>query len=498
MTSDSTKKLKKDITTGLFWNVIEKLSLHGLKLLVSVLLARILEPSQFGIIGMLSLLMAISQSVLDSGFGSALIQKKNATHTDYCSIFYFNLIMGSILTGLLWLSAPYVASFFDQPKLLNLTRFMSLNIFLNGFGLVQSSILSKEMRFKNLFKINFLSAATSGIIAIIFAYRGLGVWSIALQSVLSTLFINLLLWLFNSWRPSFIFSFESVKSMFPFGSSLLATDIFTKAITNLYQTIIGKFYTAADVGYYSNASSMINALLNITNGSFSNVMFPSFSPLQDEEEKLRKGYRKAVRYACFLHFPLMIGLWAIVDHLIPFLLTERWNGSIPILKLLCLANFLYPLDLINLNILKVKGRMDLYFKISTFEKVFALLALFLTVRHGIVAMLYGQIASSISALFINGYYSSKMISYSTFAQIKDVSPSVFASFMMGLGMFLVSYLPLGNPIFYMLLQGIVGIIVYFAVCLFLDSGLVYEIRDLATTFIKNSFLSKRGKSKKPA
>ena len=493
MITDTTGTLKRKITSGLFWNLIEKASLHGLKLLVSILLARILEPSQFGIIGMLTLLMAISQSILDSGFGSALIQKKDTTHQDYCTIFYFNLVMGIILTGLLWLLAPSIAEFFNQPDLKNLTKFLSLNIFFNGFGLVQTSIFSKEMKFKSLFLVNFLAALLSGIIGIVLAYRGFGVWSIAFQSVLSTLFTNVFLWVFNSWRPTLVFSMESIKSMFPFGSRLLVSDLISTAFTNLYQTLIGKFYTPSDVGYYSNAGTMVNAILNITSGSMSKVLLPSFSPLQNEIERLKNGYRKAIRYSGFIHFPLMIGLCATVEHLIPLLLTEKWIGSVHILQLLCLVNLLYPMDLLNLNILKVRGRTDLYLKVSIIRKVFEILVILITVRKGIVALLYGQIVNSTIDFFMNGYFTSRMISYSTFDQIKDISPSLLASLLMGTVMYLVRYLGLNNYFLIILIQVIIGLFVYILICLVFEASLVREVKKLLISFVKQSLPSQRGK-----
>ena len=483
MPDNTTKTLQKKIASGLFWNISEKASLHGLKFLVSILLARILEPTQFGIIGMLSLLMEISQAILDSGFGSALIQKKDTTHQDYCSIFYFNMAMGIFLTGLLCLIAPLIAQFFNQPMLIGLTRFLALNIFFNGFGLVQASIFSKEMKFKNLFLINFFAAMLSGIIGIVLAYRGFGVWSIAFQSVFSTFFINLFLWLFNSWRPTLTFSVDSVKSMFPFGSRLLVTDVLSKAFDNLYQTLIGKYYTVADVGYYSNSRSMINALINISSGSLSKVLLPSFSPLQDEKQRLKNGYRKAIRYSSFLFFPLIIGLFAIVDNLIPLLLTDKWIGSIPILKLLCLVNLLYPIDLINLNVLKVKGRMDIYLYISLIRKVFEIIAILLTTRIGIIAMLYGQIVNSVIDFFIYGFTTSMMIPYKTFDQFKDFMPTLIASSIMGAIMLLVGYLNIDSLIIIILLKGVTGLIIYISICLLLDPHLVKEVLSLSAKFI---------------
>lgn len=482
----TTKTLKKDITSGLFWNIIETTSLHGLKLLVSILLARLLDPSQFGIIGLLSLLMAISQAILDSGLGAALIQKKNATHEDFCSIFYFNIFTGSVLFGALCLAAPLIARFFDQPELIKLTCFMSLNFFFNGFGMVHSSMLLKKMRFKSLFKINFLAAVLSGIIAIILAYSGFGVWSIAFQSVLSTLFINIFLWIFNSWRPTLTFSINSVKTMYSFGSKLLASDILSKAFENLYQTLIGKFYTVADVGFYANARSLINALLNITNGSLSRVLFPSFSPLQNEEQKLKRGYQKTISYASFLHFPMMIGLWAIVDNLIPFLFTEKWLGSIPILKLFCLINLLYPLDMLNLNVLKVKGRTDLFLRITVIKKIFFILTIILTVRYGVMALLYGQLVDAAISFFINGYYTKELISYSTLDQLREVFPSLLLSVAMGLGMTFVRYIPIDSLLLTLLLQIFIGIGFYLALSLVFNASLVREVRNLFLNLINRT------------
>jgi len=471
-------EIKQKITTGILWSTIERLSLQGVRLIVSIVLARLLEPSQFGLIGMLSIFMALAQLLLDSGFRSALIQKKDADHVDFCSIFYLNILIGFVLAGILAVSAPAISRFFDQPQLISLTRFLSLNIIFNSFGLVHSSLLSKEMKFKAQFKISLIAGILSGIIGVILAYFGFGIWSIAVQSVLSTLFINIMLWLIDSWRPTLIFSMDSVRSMFSFGSKLLAAEVISTIFQNIYQTFIGKVYTATDLGFYTRARSMLDALINITSGSLSRVIYPYFTPLQDDLARLKTGFTKTIRLSVFLHFPLMIGLWAIADPLIILLMTEKWSGSIPIFKLLCIVNIFYPLDLLNLNVLEVRGRTDLYLRISLIKKVVTIFSILITFKGGIITLLYGQIAASMFMYFLNSYYSGQLVNYNFINQLRDVFPSFFTAIIMGGIMYLIGFYSTHGHLLKIMLQGIIGIGIYALLNWVIKSSEMNELKNL--------------------
>jgi len=446
---------------GMLWSISERFSLQGVQLVVSIILARLLEPSQFGLIGMLSLFMALAQSILDSGFGSALIQKKDADHLDNCSIFYFNILVGIFLTLLLIVFAPAIAAFFDQPILIPLTRFLSLNIFINGFALVQSTILTKQMNFKAQLKINLISVVLSGMIGITLAYLGWGVWSLAMQSVLNTLFRTILYWISSTWKPSLIFSFTALGTMFSFGSKLLLSGLLDTFFQNIYQAFIGKMFSVSELGFYTRAKTMEQTAVTATSSSLGRVLFPAMSPLQDDINRLRQAYKKTIGVSLFFHFPLMFGLIGIADPLIRFLMTDKWAPSIPFFQLLCVAGLLYPLQVLNLNILKVKGRSDLFFRLEVIKKLVVALAILITYRWGVTGLIYGQIGTSLIGYLLNSFYSGQLVNYPMIEQIWDIIPSLITAAIMGLLILGIQPFIPYSLFLQIFLLIIIGIIIYF-------------------------------------
>jgi len=455
------ESIKNKTINGMLWSISDRLSLQGVQLVVSIILARLLEPSQFGLIGMLSLFMALAQSILDSGFGSALIQKKDADHLDNCSIFYFNILVGIFLTLLLIVFAPAIAAFFDQPILIPLTRFLSLNIFINGFALVQSTILTKQMNFKAQLKINLISVVLSGMIGIALAYLGWGVWSLAMQSVLNTLFRTILYWISSTWKPSLIFSFTALGTMFTFGSKLLLSGLLDTFFQNIYQAFIGKMFSVSELGFYTRAKTMEQAAVTATSSSLGRVLFPAMSPLQDDINRLRQAYKKTIGVSLFFHFPLMFGLIGIADPLIRFLMTDKWAPSIPFFQLLCVAGLLYPLQVLNLNILKVKGRSDLFFRLEIIKKIFVIVAIIITYRWGVPGLIFGQIGTSVISYLLNSYYSGRLVNYSMIEQIRDITPSFITAGIMGLLLLKINSFFLLSPFSQIILLTLIGVIVYY-------------------------------------
>jgi O-antigen/teichoic acid export membrane protein len=467
--------LKQKTINGMIWTVSERLSLQLVQLIVSIIIARLLEPSEFGLIGMLTIFTALAQSILDSGFGSALIQKKNASQVDASSIFYLNLIVGLILALILNLCAPFIAKFYQQPILSALTRVLSINLIINAFSLVQSSLLTKNMNFNIQLKVSLLSVLLSGTIGVTMASQGMGVWSLVAQIVANSLFKAIFLWIFSRWRPSFVFSFSSIKTMFSFGSNLLISGVIEIIFRNIYQTFIGKVYSAVDLGYYSRAMTIETAATQATSTSLSKVMYPALSPFQDDDITLKQAYQKTIRFSLFLHFPLMVGLIAVADPLIRFLLTEKWAPSISIFQLLCVVGLTYPLQILNLNILKVKGRSDVFIRLQITNKVLTLLVIALTFQKGISALLYGQIVTSFLTYFIYSFYSGRMINYSLFNQIKDLIPSLGKALLMGISMYIISTIEISNNFFMLFLQIIIGFGTYFLVNYAIKSPELFEL-----------------------
>lgn len=454
------RSLKLKTIHGIFWSLLECGGQQGIQLVISIILARLLLPAQFGLIAMLAIFMAIAQSFLSSGFGSALIQKKDATHVDSCSIFYFNIVVGIVAAGLLCLAAPWIAAFYEEPALTPLTRFLSLNLVINSFALVQSTLLARRIDFKTQLKVSIVATIGSGIIGITLAYRGFGVWSLAIQSVTGTIFRTVLLWFFNKWRPSLVFSFAALKGMFAFGSKLLFSGLLDTIFRNIYLVVIGRIFTATDLGFYSRAKSCTRLSTENLTSSISRVTFPVFSSIQDDNSRLKRGVQKALTTLNFLNLPMMIGLLVTAKPLVLVLLTEKWLPCVPYLQLLCVVGLLYPLHAINLNVLMAKGRSDLFLRLEVLKKILVVISITVTYRWGIQAMIYGQIGVSLLAYYLNSYYTGRFIGYPLKEQIFDLLPYLGMAVVMGIGVCSLQLLPFPNNWSLLISQVLSGIIIY--------------------------------------
>jgi len=485
--------LKQKTISGMAWSVSERISLQVIHILISIILARLLDPAEFGLIGMLAIFTNIAQSVLDSGFGSALIQKKNASQTDSSSIFYFNLLIGIILASIFFFSAPLIANFYQQPILKPITRVLSLNLIINAFSLVQLSILRKTMDFKNHFIINLIAVIFSGICGIIAAYQGLGVWSLVIQTMSHSLAQAASLWLISKWRPIGHFSFISLKSMFSFGSRLLVAGLIETVFKNLYQTFIGRVYSPSDVGYYSRASTMETAASVSTSMALGQVIFSAFSPYQDDDTTLRKVHGKTIKMSMFILMPVMIGLIAIAEPLFLFLLTEKWAESIPYFQLLCIIGLLFPIVVQNYNLLRIKGRTDLHLRLEIFKYIITIIAIGVTYQHGILALIYGQIAVAVISHFVVSYFVGKLVNYSLLDQLKALFPHAVTSSIMGIAVFLTGKIDIQSNLFTFSIQILVGIIVYFVLNKIIKSPELAEFMSILGNFLDKGISKLRGK-----
>ena len=375
--------------------------------------------------------MAIAQTFIDSGFSNALIRKPDRTETDNATAFYFNIGVGLAAYFSLYLAAPYIAQFYKTSILIPLTRIMGLNLLLNSLCVVQQTLLTARIDFKTQAKISLNAAVVSGLVGIGFAYAGYGVWALAIQSVLASVIRTILLWILAKWRPKAKFSKRSFCDLFGYGSKLLLSGLLDTTYNNLYTIIIGKRFSAATLGVYSRADQWANFLsINIT-GILQRVTFPVLSTIQNEDERLCIDYRKFLRISGFVIFPLMMGLAAVADPLTRFILTDKWADSIPLLRILCFALMLYPIHAINLNLLQVKGRSDLFLRLEIYKKILGVATLCVTIPMGITAMCVGRVFTSWVALAMNTHYTGKLIHLGFFQQLKDYIPTLLNSFFMG-------------------------------------------------------------------
>ena len=447
--------LKSQTIKGVFWSFIEKFGSQLILLISQIVLARLLEPKDFGLLGMLAIFIAVSQAFIDSGFDNALIQKKEVNQTDYSTVFYFNITIGIVLYLILFFAAPLIAEFFHQPLLVDLTRVVCIVLAVNSFGLIQFVKFKIEMNFKAIAQVVVIANLLSAFVGIAMALMGFGVWALAGQIIGIYFFRTVLFWIKSSWRPSFIFSFQSFKQLFSFGSKLLLSGIINQVFQNIYLMVIGRIFSASLLGFYTQAKKLQEVPVTTLAQVVGNVTFPAFSKIQDDNVKLREGFRKLIKLMVFINFPLMLGLAVVAEPLLVLILGEKWLPSVPYFQLLCIAGMIYTLHASNLNILKVKGRSDLFLYLEIIKKTIVVIAIFIGLNWGIIGLIVGQICTSFISFFINAFYTGKLISYTIPNQLKDISQTFFIS----LGM--VAFMSIGwfinNQIISLVFQILIGI-----------------------------------------
>lgn len=449
------ESLKEKAVKGVGWSFIDNIANQGITFLVGIILARILSPAEFGILGMITIFIAISNSIIDSGFSNALIRKTDAKRIDYNTVFLFNLAVSVLFYGILYLSSPAISRFFKEPQLISITRVMGLLLFINAFGIIQRTLLVKRVDFKTQTKVSVIASLGSAVVGIGMALMGYGVWSLVGQQ-LSRQFLNtLFLWVFNNWRPVLEFSKRSFKELFGFGSKLLLSGLLDTIYRNIYYIIIGRFYSAAQLGQYTRAEQFNNAFSSNLTSVVQRVSYPVLSSIKDEPERLRDAYRKVIRSSMLITFACMLGLAATAKPVILLLIGEKWLVAVKFLQIICFSGMLYPLHAINLNILQVKGRSDLFLKLEIIKKILAIGPICLGIFLGIEYMLLGSVFNGFLAYYLNSRYSANLINYSTKEQVLDILPTFIVSFIVASVMWSISFLAI-NLVLQLLLQCVVG------------------------------------------
>ena len=467
--------LNKDSKEAYVWSFFERFGQEFIQFFISVFLARILLPEEFGLIATLAIFLAIGQSFIDSGFQKALIQKKELTQLDKCSVFFFNIAIGFLMSLTMYFSAPIISSFYNIPELYDIIRVLSFIFLFISFGLVQDSLMAKKLDFKTLFKVNGLSVVLSGAISILLAINDYGVWSLVGLHLSSSLFKSILLWIFSSWRPKLLFGFHSLKSMYYFGSNLFFVSITNAFFVNIYQLVIGKFFSVSALGYYQRSKNLSMYPVSIIGGAVNNVSFSVFSKIQDDISSLKSHMRSTLLSVVFVTLPLMTGLAICAEPLIIILFTEKWLASVPYFQMLCLVGAFYPIQLINLNVLNAQGRSDLYLKIDLLNKAIILVLVYLTYPYGIAAMIIGQIIQSFIAYWLFSYYAGKYLNYTMLKQIRDMLPIMISTILMAFFIFFLKSFIINNIYFLITVQVLLGTIIYILICLLLKIDVVIKL-----------------------
>lgn len=454
------ESLKQKTVNGTLWSSLERFSVQGIQFVVMIIMARILTPDDYGLVGMLTIFIAVSQSLIDSGFSQALIRKQDRTETDNSTVFYFNIAVGIVLYAILYICAPLIARFYQEPILTPLARVIGLGLVFNSLAVVQRALLTLTLDFKTQAKASLIGAIVSGLIGITMAYTGYGVWAIVTQQLVNFGIVTILLWLFSKWKPILAYSWASFRELFSFGSKLLASGLIETIYRNIYLIVIGKVFKAADLGYYTRAHQFSDfASSNIT-GIFQRVSYPVLCTIQNDDARLAVAYRRILCTSAFVIFPLLMGLAAVARPLIITFLTEKWLFSATLLVPLCFSAMWYPIHAINLNLLQVKGRSDLFLRLEIVKKFVGVSILCATIPMGLLAMCWGALLSSIICLVINTYFTGKLIHLGFFKQMKDLFPTLLLSMGMGLVVYLtVTYLDF-EPWVLLVLGVLEGVVIY--------------------------------------
>ena len=431
--------LRHKTVRGVGWSFIDNIASSGIAFLVGLVLARLLTPAEYGVMAMIAIFIAVSTSIIDSGFSNALIRKVHLKRVDYNTVFYFNLTVSILVYVLLYFASPAISVFFKEPILVEVTRVIGWVLIINALAIIPRTQFVREVDFKTQTKVSLISSISSGVIGIGMALGGMGVWSLVGQQ-LSRQFLNtLFLWIYSKWHPVWEFSTKSFKELFGFGSKLLLSGLLDTIYKNIYYIIIGRFYTSAQLGQYTRAEQFNTIFSSNLTTVVQRVSYPVLSSIQEEPERLREAYRKVIKITMLITFACMLGLAAVAKPLIIILIGEKWLPAVYFLQIICFSGMLYPLHAINLNILQVKGRSDLFLKLEIIKKIIAVGPIVIGIFCGIEYMLWGSVITSFIAYFLNSYYSASLIDYPTGKQIKDILPTFVVSLVVAFVMWGLSH-----------------------------------------------------------
>ena len=457
------QSLKDKTVKGVAWSSIDNVAQFGVSFIVSIVLARLLSPDDYGLIGIIAIFTTVCTALINGGFTTALIRKKNATDDDYNTAFIVNLGISLLLYVVIYLCSPLIAGFFNRQELIALTQVSSLGMIIGALGLVQQTRLTKRIDFKTQTKITIFASIASGIVGIVMALIGVGVWSLVAQSLLSHGLRTILLWVANKWVPQLRFSSKSFHELFGFGWKMMLSGVLDAIWKELYQVVVGKFYSPATLGQYTRAKNFSQLFSSNLTNVIQRVTYPVLSNMQDDKDRMIAAYRRIIKVTMFIAAISMFFLGAISEPLLYCLIGPKWHEASIYLPLICISMSSYPLHAINLNMLQVQGRSDLFLALEIIKKIIAIGPLFIGAFIGIVPMLYANMFTTVIAFFLNSYYSGKFLGYTSWMQIKDIAPSYGLAAFVALSVFFLKYLPISYWII-LPIQIVLGCTVFLCVC----------------------------------
>lgn len=480
---DSKSCMKETVISSLIWKFLERLGTQGIQFVVSIILARLLLPSDYGVVTMIMVFTAISNAFIQAGFSTSLIQQKNSDELDYSSVFYTSFIIATLCYVILYIAAPIIADFYNMQQIKDILRVISLTLFFGALNSVQIAKLSKDMKFKNLFFSSLGAIIVSGTTGIVMAYLGFGAWALVAQQLSNIIVSTIILSFTSGWRPKLVYSLERVKVLFSYGWKIMCSSLIDTLYQNLYNLVIGKFYNSATLGNYNKGEQFPKLIAVNIDGAIGSVMLPAYAREQERKDKVKKMVRRAIVTSSLILFPLMFGLAAIAEPVVKLLLTDKWIGCVPYMQILCIVYALYPINTANLQAIKALGKSDYFLKLEIIKKIIGIIVLIFTVSHGVFVMAIGQVFVTILSTIINSFPNRKLLNYGYFEQIKDIFPNLFIAILMFIVVYIIGYLDFNNVFLLMLLQILVGAVFY----MFLMSIFKLESYIYLLNIIKNKF-----------
>lgn len=479
------EKLKDKTIKGVGWSAIDNVAQYGVTFVVSIVLARLLSPDDYGLLGLIAIFTAVCGTLINAGFTTALIRKQDTTDDDYNTVFIVNLGMSLLLYGIIFFCSPLIADFFQREELVWLTRVSSLGMIVGALSLVQQTRLTKRIDFKSQTKITIVASISSGIIGIALALMKFGVWALVAQALSSQLIRTVLLWHVNKWIPQLCFSIKSFNELFGFGWKLMVSGVIDTVWKELNQFVVGKFYSPATLGQYTRAKHFSQLLSSNLTSVVQRVTYPVLSNIQDDKQRMINAYRKIIKTTMFVTAISMFFLGAISEPLFYCLIGPKWHEAATYLPLICVVGSTYPLHAINLNMLQVQGRSDLFLGLEIIKKIIATGPLLIGAFVGIFPMLWASVIVNIIAYFLNSYYTGKLLGYSSWMQIKDVAPSYGIAAIVALSVFFFKYLPISNWII-LPLQIVFGLFCFFLICWLTKNNEYMEIKNIVKPVINKN------------
>lgn len=450
-----------NVIKNFFWRIGESGGAQLVSFLVSIVLARLLTPEDYGVIALVTVFTSILQVFVDSGLGTALVQKKNADEVDFSSVFYFNVLICLVLYAGMFVAAPVIARFYDNPIYIPLVRVLSLTLVISGLKNIQQAYVSRHMIFKRFFFSTLGGTIASAILGIVMAYAGFGVWALAAQYVSNTAIDTLILWVTVPWRPRKKFSWMRLKELLSYGWKLLASALMDTGYTSLWNLLIGKVYSAADLSFYDQGSRYPKAVISTISNSIDSVLLPTMSSVQDDRAQIKSMTRRSIMTSVYVMAPLMMGLAGCAKPLVSLILTDKWLPCVPFLRIFCITYMFWPVHSTNLNAIKAMGRSDLYLRLEILKKIIGIGLLLCTVKISVMAMACSLLISSFASQIINSYPNWKLLNYRYLEQLRDILPSILLAVAMAVAVGTVPFWGYGN-VLTLCIQIPLGVVIYVA------------------------------------